>query len=191
MNSPYDEIGAEYRSIRSPDIGVAELLTCVQSFNRKISILDLGCGNGYPIATTLIDYASRYVGVDSSSVLIEEFIQNVSTAKAQVACMSDIELNGEQFDLIFAFGSLFHLSPEKQKITLEKAAVAVAENGKLVFTSGDEAGTVEGNVGGHAIPHWSLSKDAYINLLQECGLQFQDLSKGSGDNLFYTFSRLR
>ena len=68
----YDTIGAEYRDWRSADIGVADILDRVWEVGAR-SVLDLGCGNGYPIAEAVAPLVDDYVGVDSSAVLLEEF----------------------------------------------------------------------------------------------------------------------
>ena len=183
----YDIVGSAYRKVRSPEVGLPELIKCAKSFNREISILDIGCGNGFPIAESLIKYSNRYLGIDSSKVLAKEFSTNIPEAEIMICSMDKMALNGEQFDLVFGFGSFFHLPPEPQKIALVKAAKAVAPNGKFIFNSHTKSDYVEGTVAGVKVPHWSLDQNEYIELLESHKLTYNGFHIGSGSNGFTHF----
>ena len=185
----YDQVGSKYRKTRSPDIGVADVLSLIEQFGRKISVLDLGCGNGFPIAVAAHRHASHYVGIDSSKVLAEEFTSNVLGAEILIASMDEVDLGGRKFDFVFGFGSVFHLPPEKQRKALRKAAEVVELNGVLMFTSSRENGYCTGNVAGVAVPHWSLGEDGYVELLESCGLSYKGWKMASGGNCMFIFNK--
>ena len=184
----YDAIGAEYREWRSPDIGVADISDLVEQY-RVRSVLDLGCGNGFPIAEAIAPMVDSYVGVDSSSVLLDEFITNLPMARAVHSPIESLDLDGQQFDLVFSFGCMFHLTPEAQIGALRIAAVALKPGGILTFNSGIDDGYTTGKVGDHILDHWSLGETAYIKLLTDSGLRYQGSHMGQGQNLFFRFNK--
>lgn len=186
----YDLIGSKYEKERSPTIGVEEILTVIKKFKKKISILDLGCGNGIPIAIIAQKYASNYVGVDSSQIMADAFLSNVPGSKIILASMDEICFNQGTFDLIFGFGSVFHLPPERQKSALLKAAKILSQNGVLMFTSSKEEGFCIGSVAGVSVPHWSLGEDKYIEILEMAGLSYLGAKIGSGDNFMLYFEKV-
>ena len=183
----YDQVGSKYRKTRSPDIGVADVLSFIEQFGRKISVLDLGCGNGFPIAVAANKHASEYVGVDSSKILAEEFASNVSGAEIFVVSMDQIDFRGRKFDFVFGFGSVFHLPPRKQEKALQKAAEVVNEGGLLMFTSSREDGYCTGSVAEVTVPHWSLGEEGYVELLESCGLSYRGWKMASGENCMFIF----
>lgn len=185
----YDLIGSKYEKERSPTIGVEEVLTVIKKLKKNISILDLGCGNGIPIAKTAQKYASTYVGVDSSKVMADEFTANIPDSKIIIASMDEINFNQSTFDLIIGFGSVFHLPPERQKNALLKAAKILSQNGVLMFTSSKDEGFCTGSVAGVSVPHWSLGETKYIELLEKAGLSYLGGKIGSGDNFMLYFEK--
>lgn len=185
----YDLIGKEYQKARSPTIGVEEVLSEIKKFQNKISILDLGCGNGIPIAMAAQKYASIYVGVDSSKTMLEEFTANIPNSQAVLVSMDEINFNPNSFDVIIGFGSLFHLPPERQKNALVKIAKTLKKSGIFMFTSSKEEGFCTGNVAGISVPHWSLGEEKYIEVLENSGLSYQGSKIGSGDNFMLYFEK--
>ena len=181
----YDQIGKRYREVRSPDIGVADIRSCLKDVNPNPDVLDLGCGNGFPIALRIFPHAKRYTGVDSSAAMIAEFAENVPGAEAVHASMQDYLAEPDAFDFIFAFGSLFHLQPDDQIKTIAMVARALRPGGMFVFTSGENAGEAVGHVAGVEIPHWSLGERGYADALQPCGLQYLGMHRGEGDSIHF------
>ncbi|MEM8995464.1 MAG: class I SAM-dependent methyltransferase [Acidobacteriota bacterium] len=185
----YDEVGLAYLDCRSPDIGVPEILGFADAFRRPISVLDLGCGTGFPIAEALWPRASHYVGVDSSSVLLAEFSRRLPGAEAILAGLEDVDLGGRTFDFVFAFGSLFHLRPGPQRAAFAEACRSVAPGGLLAVTSGADAGACTGTVAGVVVPHWSIGEVAYVEIAGASGLRYDGTQLGGGGHLFFRFRR--
>ena len=184
----YDAIGAEYRDWRSADIGVTEISDLVHEIGAR-AVLDLGCGNGFPIAEAVAPLVDDYVGVDSSGVLLDEFKANLPAATAILSPIESVDLADQQFDLVFSFGCIFHLTPEAQRDALGIASGAVKSGGVLTFNSGTDEGYTTGHVGGHELDHWSLGEPAYIELLTNHGLNYRGSQMGRGQNLFFTFKK--
>jgi len=130
------------------------------------SILDVGCGTGEPLASFFIHKGYHLTGIDGSKNMVALCQKRFPQAQWQVADMRYLTLK-QSFDLVLAWHSFFHLSPEEQPATLELLASFVKPQGLLVFTSGPEYGEVWGNNGGHDLYHASLSAETYQNLLEK------------------------
>ena len=184
----YNEIGKKYREHRSPEIGVSDIKEFINKASAR-SVLDLGCGNGFPIATSLRQEVDEYVGVDSSEILLAEFKENVPNAKSVHSKLELLDLGNSLFDLVFSYGVIFHLRPQDQLTALTNAVSFIAPGGLLVFNSGSDPGSGTGNVAGYDIDHWSIGDKKYVEHLEGLGLKYLGNKMGEGQNLFFIFSR--
>jgi SAM-dependent methyltransferase len=75
-------------------------------------ILDLGCGPGVPVASTLVDHGRQVVGVDGSRRQIELARSHVTSAQFIEADMCRLQMNPASFDGVCAFYSITHLPRE-------------------------------------------------------------------------------
>ncbi len=136
------------------------------------SILDVGCGSGWPIGAALLERGFQLTGVDASPGLIAHAQATLPTGVWSVGDMREILPPGP-FDGVLAWHSLFHLSPDDQKKVLPKLAASVAEGGRLMFTSGQAHGETIGDWRGEPLYHASLNPEAYRALLAEAGLRVE------------------
>ncbi|WP_245542196.1 class I SAM-dependent methyltransferase [Rubellimicrobium thermophilum] len=133
-------------------------------------VLDLGCGAGRPIGEYLLDRNCILTGVDASRPMIELFARVVPRATALHADMRGLRL-GEEFDLILAWDSLFHLTPEAQREMGATFAAHASPRAVLLFTTGPKAGVAIGRIGRSDLYHASLDPDEYRTLLDEAGFE--------------------
>ncbi len=133
-------------------------------------VLDLGCGSGRPLAQYLTDRRAEVTGVDGAVSMIDLFRKNLPNAEAVHADMRGLEL-GKTFDIILAWNSFFHLSPDDQRKMFPIFASHAAPDAILMFTSGPAAGEPIGEVGGKPIYHSSLNPTDYRELLDENGFE--------------------
>ena len=136
------------------------------------SILDVGCGSGWPIAAALLERGHQVTGMDASPGLIAHAQATLPTGVWSVADMRDAFPPGS-FDGVLAWHSLFHLSPDDQSRVLPALAACVAEGGRLMFTSGQAHGETIGQWRGEPLYHASLDPEAYRALLAEAGLRVE------------------
>lgn len=136
------------------------------------SILDVGCGSGWPIGAALLERGFQLTGVDASPGLIAHAQTTLPKGVWSVADMRDAFPPGP-FDGVLAWHSLFHLSPDDQKKVLPKLAASVAEGGRLMFTSGQAHGEIIGDWRGEPLYHASLGPEAYRALLADAGLRVE------------------
>ena len=129
-------------------------------------ILDVGCGTGVPIAQFFIDHGYCVTGIDASIKMIERCKKQFPN---QQWILSDMRtfISDEEFDLVIAWHSFFHLPHDDQRTTLKLFTTFLEKNGLLVFTSGPEYGEVWSDNGSENLYHASLSSDEYKKILSD------------------------
>lgn len=133
-------------------------------------VLDLGCGAGRPIAEYLLDRGCAVTGVDASRPMIELFARVVPRAVALHADMRTLRLS-QDFDLVIAWDSLVHLSPDDQRAMFPVFSAHLARDGVLLLTAGPRAGETVGRIGESDLYHASLDPEEYRALLAEHGFE--------------------
>jgi trans-aconitate methyltransferase len=144
------------------------LLAAVDGRAPGLRVLDLGCGSGEPIAAWFVRRGDRVTGVDGAAAMIAELRARVPGAEVIHADMRGLAL-GRRFDVILAFNSVFHLSPDDQRAMFPVFAAHAAPGATLLFTSGPAAGEAWGRVGASAVYHASLDPAEYRACLSENG----------------------
>ncbi|KAJ8069011.1 hypothetical protein OCU04_002687 [Sclerotinia nivalis] len=117
----YSAIGGTYEMAFAQDEGLLAFLEkVVEILPPNSQILDLGCGTGCPVASTLSSAGHQIYGLDFSQTMITLSQTSVPNGKFAMGDMrtfdplehwsSDLKKNNEGFDAIFAILSLFVLS---------------------------------------------------------------------------------
>lgn len=146
------------------------LLATVAGRAPGLSVLDLGCGSGEPIAAWYVARGDRVTAVDGAAAMIAELRARVPKAEAIHADMRGLDL-GRRFDVILGFNAFFHLCPEDQRAMFAVFAAHAALHARLLFTSGPAAGEAVGRVGDSPVYHASLAPEDYRRLLDESGFK--------------------
>ena len=133
-----------------------------------LDVLDLGCGSGQPIAEWYVARGDSVTCIDGAAAMIAECRRRVPQAEAIRADMRGLAL-GRRFDVILAFNSVFHLSPDDQRAMFPVFAAHAAPGARLLFTSGPAAGETVGRVGDSPVYHASLDPEDYRRLLSANG----------------------
>ena len=128
------------------------------------SILDVGCGNGYPIADYLAKRGFQITGVDSSPSLLKMAQESLPGHQWVVSDMRQLDLR-RRFDGVIAWHSFFHLNPDDQPPMFPRFAAHANSGGMLMFTSGPVRGESIGEWQGEPLYHGSLSPEEYRELL--------------------------
>ena len=134
------------------------------------AVLDLGCGNGVPIAAWLIGQGCTLTGIDGAPGMIAEA---QITFPDQTWITADIRRfeTAERFAGILAWHSLFHLSPEDQRILFARLADLALPGAALMFTSGTVESVSLGEFGGEELYHASLDPAEYRAILDQLGFE--------------------
>ena len=144
------------------------LLAAVADRAPGLKVLDLGCGSGEPIASWFAARGDRVTGVDGAAAMLAEFEARVPGAHAVEADMRHLALH-RRFDVVLAFNSFFHLTPDDQRAMFAVFSAHAAPDARLLFTSGPAAGEAWGTVGKSAVYHASLAPEEYRALLSRHG----------------------
>lgn len=136
-------------------------------------ILDLGCGNGVPIAKVLAPH-HHVTGIDISPVQIERARQLVPQAEFLVADMTSVGFPPEYFDAVIAFYSIIHVPLHEQVGLIGAIGAWLKPGGYFLASVGYRAweGTKEDWRGVQgALMYWShADADTYKNWMQSAGL---------------------
>ena len=131
-------------------------------------VLDLGCGNGVPMARCLIERGCGVTGVDGSASMIGQAREALPEGEWIVGDMRRLQVEGP-FGGILAWHSLFHLPRDDQRALLSGLDILALPGAALMFTSGTEDGEVLGRLEGEALYHASLDTAEYRDILDRHG----------------------
>jgi SAM-dependent methyltransferase len=150
----------------------------------EASVLDLGCGSGFPVAKYMAGCGLRVTGVDSSPTLISLCRERLPEHEWLVEDMRLLKLP-RKFDGILAWDSFFHLTPDDQRRMFDVFAQHATPSAVLMFNSGPAHGEVIGAYRGDPLYHASLNPGEYIALLGSIGFEVvahavEDLQTGGG-----------
>ncbi|WP_034944318.1 class I SAM-dependent methyltransferase [Erwinia oleae] len=143
-------------------------------------ILDIGCGNGVPVAEYFIRQGFQVTGVDSSQAMIDACQQRFPRHHWLQADMRALALT-EKFDGLIAWDSFFHLTREDQREMFTRFRQHAASKAALMFTSGPGNGEAIGTFEGEALYHASLAAAEYEQLLHEHGFHVVKMVAGLRD----------
>ncbi len=133
------------------------------------TVLDIGCGSGEPIARWFVERGYDVTGIDLVEDMLAMCRARFPAMRWRQCDMRRIDL-GEQFDIVIAWDSFFHLPPDDQRGMFETFRRHTAPRGVLVFTSGLIAGeAVGGDLFGDLLYHASLDTSEYAELLDGHG----------------------
>lgn len=134
----------------------------------KEKILDIGCGNGTPIADYFIQQGVSVTGIDTSAPLLDMCRKRFPDHQWLQVDMRLIDLD-ETFDGIIAWDSFFHLTRQDQRRMFAIFRKHAHDDTVLMFTSGTSDGEAIGTMEGDALYHASLSPDEYRQTLYDHG----------------------
>ena len=132
------------------------------------SILDIGCGPGFPIAQNFIERGFGITGIDTSPQLLAVCEAKFPDQEWLLRDMRFLSLE-RQFDGLLAWNSFFHLTAEDQRLMFPVFSKHAARGAPLMFTGGPSFGTAMGTFGGEPLYHASLDPHEYRTLLADHG----------------------
>jgi SAM-dependent methyltransferase len=180
----YDLIADWYASDRDPTIGVPEVTALASALPRGARVLDVGCGTGLPLTRTLLSLGCQVVAVDSSPRMLERFRVNCPDTPFVCGAIQSCDLGGIEFDAAIAWGVLF--DQDEQAKAIARLAQALKAGGRLLFTSGDRDGSIQGlPMNGVPFRYWSFSVEGYRSLLEAHGIELEGTHADAGQNIYY------
>ena len=132
----YEAIAPEFMRWRgASNIGVATVRSWARALPRGAAVLDIGCGSGVPISTTLSDEGCTVYGIDASARLVAAHKSRLPDAHIACEAIEDSRFFDRTFDGVIAVGLLFLLPAEAQQNLIRKVAAALNPDGRFLFTS--------------------------------------------------------
>jgi SAM-dependent methyltransferase len=134
----YDRMADRYTAWSIPPPGGQTerfLATVLQVVPGGARVLDLGCGQGAPVAEALAGRC-RVIGVDGSRAQLDRARARVPGATFVEADIATLELAASSIDAITAFYSLTHLPREDQAVVIARVAGWLRPGGVLCATLG-------------------------------------------------------
>ena len=144
MHTPYDLIADQWHAQKRAQGYIKRALSyvdrIVEDLPRGAKVLDLGCGNGEPVAKHLVERGFRVTGVDESEQMLKFARQTVPEAELIHADMLTVELAGT-FDAAIAWDSMFHVGRKHHAAIYRKLANALRSGGRVLLSVGGSAPT--------------------------------------------------
>jgi len=134
LSNGYESISAEWLATRghsrtrSNAIGVTEVRKWAKTLPHGSSVIDLGCGPGFPITAVLIEEGLEVFGVDAAPSFVAAFQQNLPGTP--VVCESVLESSffDRKFDAVLSMNCLAAL---RARIWSSKAIVELSKNNTM------------------------------------------------------------
>ena len=185
----YEAVSEEFlarrgnRIARSTPIGVKEVRQWARRLPRGSSVIDLGCGPGYPITTVLVDEGLRAFGVDAAPSLVAAFQRNLPGTPVICEAVPESKLFDRTFDAVLAWGLMFLLGAEEQHRLIHRFAEILVPDGRLLFTSPAKPAVWNDAMTG--LESVSLGAEQYKNLLGAVGLSVAEEYEDEGENHYF------
>lgn len=185
----YERVAAEFLAGRgrapSTAVGTKEVRDWTRTLPNGAAVIDLGCGTGLPITKVLVDEKLNVYGVDAAPTLVAAFRHNLP--EVPVACESVVESSffNRMFDGVVAWGLIFLLQPEEQRLLIRRVADILVPGGRFLFTSSSGTEPLVWNDGMTDLESRSLGAAEYRKLLSEVGLYVTREYEDVGGNHYY------
>lgn len=176
LSNGYDAAAENFIAARSLTTGV----TAVRSWARRLAagarVLEIGCGDGIPLSRVLIQEGLDVYAADASPKMVSAFRRNFPDTMIVQQAAEELKNFENSFDAALAWGLLFLVKPDAQKVVIANVAAALHEGGKFLFTAPQEASVwTDIQTGRESI---SLGADEYRSILAAANLtiiaQFAD-----------------
>lgn len=183
----YEGIAAEWLarrgSCRLAGVGVTEVRKWARTLPPGASVIDVGCGPGFPMTEALVVEGLNVFGVDAAPSFVEAFRRNLPNTPVACEAVQDSKFFDRTFDGLLAWGLIFLLSQEDQRRLIRTFADILAPGGRLLFTS-----TAKAQVWNDAMTELesrSLGAEEYRRLLAEAGFSITDEYEDVGENHYF------
>jgi SAM-dependent methyltransferase len=183
QSSGYEAVSEDFLRSRSAGIGVQQVWDWARALPRGSSVVDLGCGPGFPITAVLVEEGLDVFGVDAAPSFVAAFRKNLPGTPVLCEAVLESQIFGRRFDGVLAWGLIFLLETEDQHRLIRRFAEVLVPKGRLLFTS-PAAPAVWNDVmtGRQSV---SLGAVEYRRLLEEAGITVAREFEDAGRNHYY------
>jgi SAM-dependent methyltransferase len=168
---------------RSIAIGVKEVRKWAKTLPRASSVIDLGCGPGFPITVVLVEEGLQVFGVDAARSFVAAFQRNLPGAPIICESVLESRLFDRTFDAVLSIGLMFLLKAEEQRRLIQRFAEILVPGGRLLFTSPAEP--LVWNDAMTGLESCSLGAEEYRKQLSAVGLSIPSEYEDEGKNHYF------
>jgi len=184
----YEAVAKEFLGRRgsrrySTGIGVKEVRKWAGTLPQGSSVIDLGCGPGFPITVVLVDEGLRVYGVDAAPSFVAAFQRNLPGTPIICESIQESRLFDRTFDAALAWGLMFLLQAEDQHRLIQRFAEILVPGGRLLFTAAAKPGVWNDAMTG--LESFSLGADEYRKLLEGVGITVAEEYEDEGENYYF------
>jgi SAM-dependent methyltransferase len=185
----YEAVSGEFlarrgnSSTRSVGIGVREVRKWARTLPRGTSVIDLGCGPGFPITVVLVDEGLHVFGVDAAPSFVAAFQRNLPAIPIVCEAVQESRFFDRTFDAVLAIGLMFLLKAEDQHRLIQRFADILVPGGRLLFTSTAKPAVWNDVMTG--LESLSLGAEQYKELLGAVGISVADEYEDEGENHYF------
>lgn len=171
IGKKYDKIAKWWHENHVSSLyGLEQIERAISYCQHKGSVLDVGCGSGGRITRKLIQENFTVYGVDASAEMIaiaQSEYQDINFTNCNI-----IEWESDQqFDLIIAWDSIFHLPMAMQRPVISKLCRMLKHSGILIYTFGDIVDEHESEWHGDHFPYSSIGINGNLKAIMESGCE--------------------
>jgi cyclopropane fatty-acyl-phospholipid synthase-like methyltransferase len=188
-SSGYEAVSIEFLArrgsscTRSIAIGVKEVRKWARTLPRGSSIIDLGCGPGFPITVVLVEEGLHVFGVDAAPSLVAAYQRNLPHMPIICEAVQESRFFDRTFDAVLAIGLIFLLKAEDQHRLIQRFAELLVPTGRLLFTSTAKPAVWNDAMTG--LESISLGAEQYRKLLRANGLSVAEEYEDVGENHYF------
>jgi SAM-dependent methyltransferase len=186
-SSGYEAVADTFLSTRGrlpcTGIGEKEVRRWARRLPPRSSVIDLGCGPGFPITAILVEEGLDVFAVDGAPSFVAAFRRNLPGVPVLCEAVQDFSMFSRTFDAALAWGLMFLPEPQDQHRLIQRFSEILVPGGRLLFTSPAKPGTwidVMTN-----LKSVSLGAEQYRNLLRAVGLTVSDEYEDEGENHYF------
>lgn len=178
-----DFLGRRGNPVRSAGIGVKEVRQWAKTLQPGSSVIDIGCGPGFPITVLLVDEGLRVFAVDAAPSFVAAFRRNLPGVPVLCEGVQHSTFFDRTFDAALSWGLMFLLSVEDQERLVRRFGEILVPGGRLLFTA--PAVPCAWNDAMTGLESRSLGADVYREWLESAGVSVAREYEDEGDNHYY------
>ena len=174
---------------RSTAIGVKEVRKWARTLPRGSSVIDVGCGPGFPITVLLVEEGLKVFGIDAAQSFVVAFQRNLPGTPILCESVLESRFFGRTFYAALSIGLMFLLKIDEQHRLVERFAEILAPGGRLLFTSSAKAGVWNDVMTG--FESISLGAEQYRKLLEGAGFSIAEEYEDAGENHYFDAFKIK
>jgi cyclopropane fatty-acyl-phospholipid synthase-like methyltransferase len=176
-------VGRGSGKTRATAIGIKEVRKWAKTLQPGSSVLDLGCGPGFPITVVLFEEGLHAFGVDAAPSFVAAFQRNLPGTPILCESVLESRFFDRTFDAVLAIGLMFLLKAEEQHRLIHRFAQILVPGGRLLFTS--SAMPVVWKDAMTGLESVSLGAEQYRKLLEAVGISVTEEYEDAGENHYF------